>query len=520
MRPDEDDIAYLVQAFSFQLLNSAGLVVMDLGEFAGPPPDSRFIFHHLDPAVTDSLLRWTVQAAGLEALNLQGPAAVGSGLGEVPNLGMTYSQISGERLIILTPGSAGGSNWPSVELRDGGGTKSAEISSDFNVGTVWRASDVFTTYQTQWAVYEVGIGYALLLDATKLALTQRHLEMNNQKIIKAYDTGGTLRDVIHPRWSDNRLYLSGGTGLSLRVNDGGTTVARGESDGSFRINSTLHMDGNNVGPYWTNWGIGWFAQDATWLRTYNNASVWAANGWLGTDAGVTIGTGGATSGTFGVFCAKPGTFTWVGGGGAGGFGTAGGAGCVGHNDTNTNLWHFNWDGVALREYVDATLVKSFVIDHPSDPSKLLVHACSEGETADVFYRGEARLVDGLAEVVLPDYFEALTELEGRTVQVTPIVEMPTAVSLIEPLQGPGIAQRLPAVPGYAVVGQTANLAVSRVEGGRFYVTLAGGMMNLGQPFYWRVDAIRKGTAFQVEPDKASTQVVGDGPYRYVVASAP
>jgi hypothetical protein len=41
-------------------------------------------------------------------------------------------------------------------------------------------------------------------------------------------------------------------------------------------------------------------------------------------------------------------------------------------------------------------------------------------------------------------------------------------------------------------------------------------MNSSQKFYWRVDAIRKGTAFDVEPDKDTTVVAGEGPYTYVV----
>ena len=157
----------------------------------------------------------------------------------------------------------------------------------------------------------------------------------------------------------------------------------------------------------------------------------------------------------------------------------------------TNWIHFNWDGSAFRCYVDSTLVKTFVIDHPDDSDKYLVHACAEGPTADVFYRGEARLEEGIARIDLPDYFESLTELEGRTVHITPIIE-------------------------HGEAWKTANLAASRVENGCFWVFQTGGMMNNEQPFCWRVDAIRKNTSFSVEPEKASTIVGGDGPYTYVV----
>jgi hypothetical protein len=157
----------------------------------------------------------------------------------------------------------------------------------------------------------------------------------------------------------------------------------------------------------------------------------------------------------------------------------------------TNWIHFNWDG-AFRCYVDSTLVKTFVINHPDDPDKYLVHACAEGPTADVFYRGEARLEEGIARIDLPDYFESLTELEGRTVQITPIIE-------------------------HGEAWKTANLAASRVENGCFYVFQTGGMMNNEQPFWWRVDAVRKGTAFNVEPSKSAVTVAGEGPYTYIAA---
>jgi hypothetical protein len=157
--------------------------------------------------------------------------------------------------------------------------------------------------------------------------------------------------------------------------------------------------------------------------------------------------------------------------------------------SGTNWIHFNWD-TALRIYVDSTLVKTFVIDHPNDSDKYLVHACAEGPTADVFYRGEARLEEGIVRIDLPDYFESLTELDGRTVQITPIIE-------------------------HGEAWKTANLAASRVENGCFWVFQTGGMMNNEQPFWWRVDAVRKGTAFNVEPSKSAVTVAGEGPYTYI-----
>jgi len=63
-------------------------------------------------------------------------------------------------------------------------------------------------------------------------------------------------------------------------------------------------------------------------------------------------------------------------------------------------------------------VKSFRIPHPTEDGKDLVHAAVEGPEAAVFYRGEAQLANGTAEITLPDYFEALTRQEDRTAQLT------------------------------------------------------------------------------------------------------
>jgi hypothetical protein len=62
--------------------------------------------------------------------------------------------------------------------------------------------------------------------------------------------------------------------------------------------------------------------------------------------------------------------------------------------------------------------KYFRIDHPTRPDHDLVHGCLEGPELGVYYRGQAQLRDGRATIRLPDYFEALTRPEGRTVQLT------------------------------------------------------------------------------------------------------
>ena len=106
--------------------------------------------------------------------------------------------------------------------------------------------------------------------------------------------------------------------------------------------------------------------------------------------------------------------------------------------------------------------KSFKIQHPSDPSKDLNHSCLEGPEIAVFYRGEGVTVEGRAEIMLPDYFEALTLAERRTVQIT------AQVDDANPIFG-------------------GQLAAGRVANGKFmvYSTEASAI------FYWEVKAVRK-----------------------------
>jgi hypothetical protein len=105
--------------------------------------------------------------------------------------------------------------------------------------------------------------------------------------------------------------------------------------------------------------------------------------------------------------------------------------------------------------------KSFKIRHPNAQDDLwLVHSCLEGPEIAVFYRGEGVTEGGWAEITLPDYFEALTVTEHRTVQLTPLFEQDN-----EPI---------------------GNLAASRVKKGKFRVWSEA----VTQKFCWEVKAVR------------------------------
>lgn len=82
----------------------------------------------------------------------------------------------------------------------------------------------------------------------------------------------------------------------------------------------------------------------------------------------------------------------------------------------------NLNGISVTGTVSATGGKAFVMPHPLIEGKDLVHACIEGPEYGVYYRGEVTTKKGKAEVKLPDYFEALTFDDDRSVLLTQIFE--------------------------------------------------------------------------------------------------
>ena len=139
----------------------------------------------------------------------------------------------------------------------------------------------------------------------------------------------------------------------------------------------------------------------------------------------------------------------------------------------------------------ARFVKNFVIDNPMDSDKWLVHACTESPVAGVEYTGTAVIQDYRAVVELPAYFEDLCELEGRTVQVTPMLPPDGAMY-------PFIPRAIGSVP----------------RSGRFFISSDG---LDGTLIAWRVFATRKDAKFPVEPLKTEYERAGDGPYTYLEA---
>ena len=123
--------------------------------------------------------------------------------------------------------------------------------------------------------------------------------------------------------------------------------------------------------------------------------------------------------------------------------------------------------------------KTFVIDHPIDESKYLVHACLEGPESGVYYRGRGKIESGVCEITLPNYVNALAA--DFTVHITPVRA--------------------------AVKGTRMYVEVSDIdEKGQFITTGDDGI------FSWIVYGSR--SKINVEPNKSDVKVKGDGPYKW------
>ena len=127
--------------------------------------------------------------------------------------------------------------------------------------------------------------------------------------------------------------------------------------------------------------------------------------------------------------------------------------------------------------------KTFIIDHPQDANKYLIHGCLEGPENGVYYRGEGKITNGHStEIYLPDYVDSLAT--NFTVQITPVLSFYTKNLPLEPLVY------------YA----------STVEDNTFKVFGKNGS------FYWHVYGKR--SSLNVEPNKEDVIVHGNGPYKW------
>ena len=123
--------------------------------------------------------------------------------------------------------------------------------------------------------------------------------------------------------------------------------------------------------------------------------------------------------------------------------------------------------------------KTFIVNHPLDASKYLIHACLEGPEAGVYYRGKTTIENNESVTIrLPDYVAPLAT--NFTIQITSI---------------------------YSKERSKPNFfEVSEIENNSFTVYGKNGS------FYWYVYGMKN--EILVEPYKNSIVVNGNGPYKW------
>jgi hypothetical protein len=122
--------------------------------------------------------------------------------------------------------------------------------------------------------------------------------------------------------------------------------------------------------------------------------------------------------------------------------------------------------------------KTFIIDHPINKDKYLVHCCLEGPEGGVYYRGHGEIINNEYTIIkLPKYVKELAT--NFTVQLTPIY----------------------------CEKEIKQLYTSEVENNSFKV------YGENCKFYWLVQGKR--CDIEVEPYKLNVSIKGSGPYKWI-----
>lgn len=161
-------------------------------------------------------------------------------------------------------------------------------------------------------------------------------------------------------------------------------------------------------------------------------------------------------------------------------GSTGYAPSLSSSDGNHSV-SLDYQGGNIRFLVDGGLQsKTFIINHPLEADRWLVHATLEGPESGVYYRGQGRTdYEGNAVCDLPAYAAALCDPGKWSVHLTAI-DVPDA------------------------------LAASRIRDGQFRVTGPSFV-----DFWWVAYGVRADIVpLFVEPHRDEITVSGDGPYRY------
>ena len=121
--------------------------------------------------------------------------------------------------------------------------------------------------------------------------------------------------------------------------------------------------------------------------------------------------------------------------------------------------------------------KSFIIDHPDDFSKYLVHVCLEGPEAAVYYRGKGEITNNNSTIInLPNYVKNLAS--DFTIQITAVYDGHVKIYNFDEIKN----------NSFTVYGENGK-------------------------FHWLV--IGKRNDIEVEPNKDDVIVKGSGPYLWI-----
>ncbi|HED64837.1 MAG TPA: collagen-like protein [Planctomycetes bacterium] len=75
-------------------------------------------------------------------------------------------------------------------------------------------------------------------------------------------------------------------------------------------------------------------------------------------------------------------------------------------------------GIFAQGNLGASGTKSFIQPNPLDPSQVVRFVCLEGNESGTYFRGTAKLVNGVARIPVPEDFRLVSDSTGLTVQVT------------------------------------------------------------------------------------------------------
>ncbi len=308
-------------------------------------------------------------------------------------------------------------------------------------------------------VYNNGLGTGMTLSAGTLG-TNTALSI----------TGDSSNPLTHLTQS--------GSGPALQVDGGDVSISKGLSAASATISGAASADSIAANSATVNGNLTANAAAVSGAVSAGSASV---SGATSTDSltANSAKVNGVISGT-----------DRIGGGAASvqGYGTGGNAGVFAFKYDKAN---FGDSPTAIQIWNSSAMVfKTFIVNHPLDQEKHLVHATLEGPEGAVYYRGEAQLKNGKCTVTLPDYFEAFTRKEQRTIILTNI-------------------------DGFDRIA-VKSIDGEKIKNGTFVVISEN--PDSTQKFDWEVKAVRSdGPALEAEPDKKDHLVGGFGPYTFEIA---